>query len=151
MENHKTRTKQDVPVRHVIFISTGKSSLAQMAEAFVNARLSSRWRAFSAQFHPNEQVHPNAIRALDQSGIKYMIEPKTVDEFYNQAFDLVVTMDEAAAEKCPAWLGDGKRCHLNLTDPLQANGSEAELLAGFQDVLRSIALKIPVMLKMHEE
>ena len=59
---------------------------------------------------------------------------KSVDEFRETAFDLVMTVCDDAAENCPVWLGRGQRVHLGFTDPALARGSAKEIAQAFRDV-----------------
>jgi arsenate reductase len=130
----------------VLFLCTGNSCRSQLAEAIVNARLSDEWRAFSAGTRPAGYVHPNALRALAEIGIHHQSRSKSVDEFHGQAFDLVVTVCDAAAEACPVWLGQGRRVHLGFPDPAKATGSDEEVMTVFRAVRDDIAQEIPALL-----
>lgn len=133
--------------KKVLFLCTGNSCRSQLAEAIVNARLGDEWEAFSAGTKPAGYVHPNALRALAEIGIEHQGRSKSVDEFKGQAFDLVVTVCDSAAEECPAWFGQGKRAHLSFPDPAKANGSEEEVITVFGGVRDEIAQQIPALLE----
>lgn len=103
--------------RQVLFLCTGNSCRSQMAEAIVNARLGDEWEAVSAGTKPAGFVHPKALEALQEIGIRHEGRSKTADEFREVPFDLVVTVCASAAEECPLWLGKGKRTHHSFPDP----------------------------------
>ncbi len=132
--------------RKVLFLCTGNSCRSHLAEAIVNARLSDDWTAVSAGTRPAGYVHPMAIRTLAEIGIQHQGRSKSVDEFRDMPFDLVVTVCDSAAEECPVWLGQGKRVHLGFPDPAKATGTDEEVLAVFRSVRDDIAEKIPVLL-----
>src|SRR5512141_1578321 len=132
--------------RKVLFLCTGNSCRSQMAEAIVNARLGDEWEAVSAGTKPAGYVHPKALAALQEIGIRHDGRSKTADEFRDVPFDLVVTVCDSAAEECPVWLGQGKRVHLAFPDPAKAAGTPEEVLAAFRAVRDDIALKIPDLL-----
>ena len=88
-----------------------------MAEAIVNARLGEQWEAVSAGTKPAGFVHPKALEALREIGIRHQGRSKQADEFREVDFDLVVTVCDSAAEECPVWLGKGKRTHHSFPDP----------------------------------
>ena len=132
--------------RKVLFLCTGNSCRSQMAEAIVNARLSTDWRAFSAGTAPAGYVHPKALQVLDEIGITHMGESKSADQFREMDLDLVVTVCDDAAENCPVWLGKGKRAHLGFPDPAKAEGTEEEKLAVFRSVRDAIAQQVPELL-----
>ena len=133
--------------RTVLFLCTGNSCRSQMAEAIVNARCSDEWRAFSAGTQPAGFVHPFALRVLTESGLAHVGRSKSVDEFRDQTFDLVVTVCDDANETCPIWLGRGRRAHLGFRDPAKATGTEAELLAVFRAVRDEITDRVPKLLE----
>ncbi len=152
MENHNAtddRSQNEQSRKKVIFVCTGNSCRSQMAEAIVNARLGSEWIAFSAGTQPADYVHPVAIDVLKEIGIDHQGRTKTVDEFYVHDFDLVVTVCDSAAEKCPLWLGKGKRVHMGFTDPAKVTGDAETIKQVFRQVRDDIAQKIPNLLKIY--
>jgi len=122
-----------------------------MAEAIVNARIGQQWEAFSAGTRPAGSVHPAAVRALAEIGIDAsQARSKPADEFRGQAFDLVVTVCDQAAEECPVWLGSGKRVHLGFPDPAKVQAVDAQVMAAFRSVRDAILTKIPALLAGYE-
>jgi arsenate reductase len=119
-----------------------------MAEAIINARLGGQWQAVSAGTEPAEYVHPKALAALAEIGIyPNAARPKHVSEFMGQAFDLVVTVCDHAAENCPVWPGQGQRIHLGFPDPAKATGTEARIMDEFRTVRDDIARQLPALLE----
>jgi arsenate reductase len=116
---------------------------------FVNARMGSLWKAYSAGTQPADYVHPLTIEVLKEIGIDHRGRTKTVDEFYDHDFDLVVTVCDVAAEKCPLWLGRGKRVHMGFPDPAKATGDEGIIKGVFRQVRDDMAEKIPRLLQMY--
>jgi arsenate reductase len=135
--------------RQVLFLCTGNSCRSHLAEAIVNARLSDDWSAVSAGTQPAGYVHPKALQALAEIGIQHQGRSKSVDEFRDVPFDLVVTVCDSAAEECPVWLGPGKRVHLGFPDPAKATGTDEEVLAVFRAVRDDISVKIPDLLQRY--
>ena len=106
-----------------------------MAEGLVNQFMGDRWEAFSAGTRPSGYVHPLAIKAMEELDIDISDQrSKSVDEFRGEAFDVVITVCDDAAENCPLWLGSGNIHHIGFPDPADASGSEAERLAVFRQV-----------------
>jgi arsenate reductase len=122
----------------VLFLCTGNSCRSQLAEALVNARMGERWEAVSAGTQPAGYVHPKALAALAEVGIQHQGRSKLADEFRGVAFDLVVTVCDAAAEDCPLWLGQGRRVHHSFPDPAKATGTEEEIMQAFRTVRDAI-------------
>ena len=104
-------------MKKVLFLCTGNSCRSQMAEAIVNARMGDEWQAVSAGTKPAGYIHPKALDALAEIGIKHEGRSKRADEFQGVDFDLVVTVCDSAAEECPIWLGKGKKIHHSFRDP----------------------------------
>ena len=92
-----------------------------MAEAIVNYRLGENWEAVSAGTKPTGYVHPKALAALAEIGIRHSGHSKLADEFKDVDFDLVVTVCDSAAEECPIWLGISKRVHHSYSDPAKTD------------------------------
>ena len=132
--------------KRVLFLCTGNSCRSQMAEAIVNARYSDEWRAFSAGTRPAGFVHPMAIAVLHEIEIEHRAESKSVEQFRNDEFDLVITVCDDANEECPVWLGKGKRVHEGFRDPAKAEGTDEERLAAFRQVRDEMLKKIPKLL-----
>lgn len=105
----------------VLFLCTGNSARSQMAEAIVNYRFGENWEAVSAGTKPVGYVHPKALEALSEIGIRHKGRSKPADEFRDMDFDLVVTVCDSAAEECPVWLGKGKRVHHSFPDPAKTD------------------------------
>ena len=126
-----------------MFLCTGNSCRSQITEAIVNARLSEKWRAFSAGTVPaGYDVHPKVLQVLEEIGIKHEGHSKSAEQFREMEFDVVVTVCDDAAENCPVWLGKGKRVHLGFPDPTRAQGTDEEQLAVFRSVRDAIARKV---------
>jgi len=117
-----------------------------MAEAIVNARLGESWEAVSAGTRPTGFVHPKALAALAEIGIRHSGRSKSVDEFRGMDFDLVVTVCDTAAEECPVWLGKGKRVHRGFPDPAKAKGTDDEVMDAFRSVRDDIEREIVELL-----
>ena len=126
----------------VLFLCTGNSCRSQLAEALVNHDLAGQWQASSAGTEPAGYVHPMAIQALEELGIHHQGVSKSVEQFRNGSFDLVITVCDDAAENCPVWLGMGKKFHISFPDPAKAHGTEEEIMTAFRTVRDDIRQKI---------
>ena len=134
-------------MKTILFLCTGNSCRSQMAEAIVNARYSTEWRAYSAGTKPAGYVHPKAIQVLAELGINHTGVSKQIDELHTKDFDLVVTVCDSAAEECPVWPGKaGQRIHHSFVDPAKAEGNDEEQLAVFRSVRSEMLEVIPQIL-----
>jgi arsenate reductase len=121
--------------KKVLFLCTGNSARSQMAEGLVTHYPGDEWQAYSAGTKPAGYVHPLAVQVMSELDIDISRHrSKSVDEFREEAFDLVVTVCDDAAENCPVWLGGGGNVHVGFEDPSRAAGSDAERLAVFRRV-----------------
>ncbi len=129
--------------KRVLFLCTGNSCRSQMAEGLVNHFLGEEWEARSAGTDPAGYVHPLAVQAMAELDIDISgRRSKSVDEFRDAAFDLVVTVCDDAAENCPVWLGKGRVAHISFPDPARATGTQNERLAVFRCVRDDIRRQI---------
>lgn len=128
--------------KQVLILCTGNSARSQMAEALINAHASG-WHAQSAGTQPAERVNPYALRALAEAGIDTRgSQPKNVQTFTGQRFDMVITVCDDANEQCPVWPGQGKRLHVGFPDPAKATGSDEAILAEFRAVRDAIQQRL---------
>lgn len=134
-------------VKKVLILCTGNSCRSQMAEAIVNHDLDGRWQAFSAGTQPSGYVHPLALQALAEIGIRHQGISKSLDIFRGESFDVVITVCDDAAENCPLWLGPEKRTHIGFPDPAQAAGTDEEKMIVFRQVRDNIRKQIPAYLE----
>lgn len=132
--------------KRVLFLCTGNSARSQMAEAIVNNDCWDQWVAFSAGTEPTGMVNPLAQQVIEEAGIYHQGRSKSVDEFSDQVFDLVVTVCDQANETCPLWLKQGEKIHIGFEDPAAVVGSDEEKLAAFRKTFALIRAAIPPVL-----
>lgn len=119
------------PIR-ILVVCTGNSVRSQMAEAFLVRAGAGRLAVDSAGTHP-WIVHPLTIRVLAERGIDWSgARSKSLTEFLDQPFDVVITVCDDANELCPVFPGGGRRVHRAFRDPARITGGEAERLAAFR-------------------
>jgi arsenate reductase len=121
-----------MPVMSVLFICTHNSARSQMAEGLVNALFADRFEASSAGTEAT-RVHPAAIKAMAEIGIDISgHRSKSIEEFLDRKFDLVVTVCDNAAKDCPFFPGAKNTTHHAFDDPAACSGTEGEILACFR-------------------
>lgn len=134
--------------QRVLFLCTGNSCRSQMAEGLVNHFLGDRWEARSAGTVPAGYVHPPAMEATAELGVNVAGgRCKSVDELRGLLFDVVITVCDAAAERCPLWLGQERVVHIGFPDSAEATGSDAERMAMF----RLMAIHLPRLILVQPE
>ncbi len=138
-------------MKTVLFLCTGNSCRSQMAEAIVNHTLADKWKAFSAGTLPAGYINPYALQVLHEIGIEHQGRSKSIQEYYGQAFDHVITVCSDAEANCPIWLGHGKNVHIGFTDPALFSGSDSERLQHFRLIRDQIREQIVDYLEAIEE
>ena len=95
-----------------------------MAEAMIKQMTFNRVDVVSAGTDP-VQVNPYAIQAMKEIGIDISKnKSKSVNEFYNQSFNFVITVCDDAREKCPVFPGSYTKIHKSFKDPAKVTGKE---------------------------
>lgn len=117
-----------------MFLCTHNSARSQMAEGWLRALAADRYEAASAGTEAT-RVHPLAARAMAEVGIDLGGQTsKTLDRFVGERWAWVITVCDAADERCPFFPGAARRVHRSFEDPSRATGSEEERLAAFRRV-----------------
>jgi len=136
-------------MKKVLFICTKNSARSQMAEGLINHDFAGRIQAFSAGTEP-AIVHPLAIEAMKEIGLDISQQrSKSLAEFQDQTFDLVVTLCDQAAEACPVFFGGKQRVHLGFPDPAAVEGSQEERRNAFRQVRDQIRKRLPEFLQKY--
>ena len=129
--------------KRILVLCVGNSCRSQIAEGFINARLSDKYEAFSAGNKPSV-VNPKAIKVMAEAGIDIsQNKSKHVDTFKGQEFDIVITVcDDKDGGSCPIFAGKAaQHLHWPFQDPAAAAGTEEEVMAVFRKVRDEIFTK----------
>ncbi len=120
--------------KRVLVLCTGNSCRSQMGEGWLRHELGDRVEVFSAGTKPSA-VHPLAISVMAEAGVDISSHrSKSLQEFWGQPFDLVVTVCDSAREACPTFAGAARQVHESFPDPAGFAGDEAEVLEKFRRV-----------------
>src|SRR5664279_4024177 len=115
----------------VLFVCIHNSARSQMAEAFLKKWGSDRFIAESAGLEPGS-MNPNVVKVMQEVGIDLSSKgTQGVFDLYKRgaAYDAVITVcDGASAERCPVFVGGGKRIAWSFEDPSSFKGSSEEVL-----------------------
>lgn len=121
-------------IQNVLFVCTHNSARSQMAEGLLRTLAGDRYAVYSAGTEPRG-VHPLAARAMSEAGIDCSHHrSKHVEELDGVVMDFVVTVCDAARERCPYVPARIRGWHRGFEDPSASVGSEAERLAAFRRV-----------------
>lgn len=130
-------------MQRVLILCTGNSCRSQMAEALWESIGQGQWTSESAGSKPSGYVHPLAIRAMQELDIDISSNTsKSLDQFQQQQFDLVVTVCDNAKESCPVFAGAKETLHWPFDDPADATGTDDEQMVMFRRVRDEIKEKI---------
>ncbi|MCH9654577.1 MAG: arsenate reductase ArsC [Planctomycetes bacterium] len=130
-------------MKRVLILCTGNSCRSQMAEELWETLGAGEWQAESAGSKPSGYVHPLAIQAMQELEIDLNANTsKSLDQFKDQPFDLVVTVCDNAKESCPVFSGATETLHWPFDDPADATGSDDEKMHMFRRVRDEIKAKI---------
>ena len=138
-------------IYNVLFLCTGNSARSILAEAILNKDGAGRFRAFSAGSQPKGQVHPAALRLLDELGFPTEgYRSKNWDEFAVPGappLDFVFTVcDNAAGETCPIWPGQPMTAHWGIEDPAAIKGDRQP--RAFRDAYHALQRRIGLFLSL---
>lgn len=141
---------------NALFLCTGNSARSQMAEALTNFLSKGRIRAYSAGSHPTGEVHPLALRVLQDIDIPTDgLRSKSWQEFAAPdapQMDLIITVcDRAAGEQCPVWPGHPVTAHWNVSDPADALGEPEQVRKAFAIARQTLQQRISLMLALRME
>lgn len=138
-------------MNRVLILCTGNSCRSQMAEALWETLGEGVWEAESAGSRPSGYVHPLAIRVIAELGIDISrFASKSLDQFRDQPFDLVVTVCDNAKEACPVFSCAKQTLHWPFEDPAVATGEDDDKLKVFRKVRDQIRQRIAEYLAVRE-
>jgi arsenate reductase len=134
----------------LLVLCTGNSARSILAEALFNETGSELFEAWSAGSHPAGRVNPFALELLEQQGFDCRgLRSKSWNEFAGSDaphLDFVVTVcGHAAAENCPAFLGDFERIHWGLPDPAELTEDPEAARAAFAQVFTTLKHRITAL------
>jgi protein-tyrosine-phosphatase len=117
----------------VLFVCTANSARSQMAEALLTSLGGGRFSAASAGATPAGRVSRRAVAVLAELGIDWSGRtPRGLSGLEREHWDLVITVCDAAKQACPLFTGSPAVVHWNLPDPMDADGSDADVLDVFR-------------------
>jgi arsenate reductase len=132
---------------NVLFLGTGDSACAVIAEAVMNRMGQGKFKAYSAERNPKGEVNSHTLQLLqglgfDTSGMR----SKSCDEFTKPGapeFDFVFTVcDNAVAEARPTFPGKPITANWSIPDPAAVKGSPAEIALAFKSTCRMLSQRI---------
>lgn len=135
---------------NVLVLCTGNSCRSVLGEALFNHLGKGRIQAYSAGSHPLGRINTNALATLARHGLPTEgYKSQSWDEFVDHRIDIAITVcDNAAGEVCPVYLNSAIRAHWGLPDPAHVEGTEAEVIAAFENTYSALEKRIKEMLAL---
>ena len=125
------------PKSNVLILCTGNSCRSQMAEGLLRHYAGDRFEVFSAGTDPKGEVHPLAVRVMDEIGIDISGQrPKLLERYLGRlAIQHLIIVCDGANASCPSiWPMMQQRHHWPFDDPAAFAGDEAQTLDEFRRV-----------------
>ena len=123
-----------------------------MAEAILNSRDGDRFEAYSAGSKPANQVNPFAVRVMQEVGVDLSEKkPQSAEKYLDEKFDFVITLCDNMKEECPNFPGDPIVAHWGITDPVEKEGSEEEIIKEFRKTRNEILKRINLFISLPME
>jgi len=139
--------------KKVLFVCIHNSARSQMAEAFLNEMASDHFEAESAGIEPGS-LNPIVVEVMKESGIDISLnKTKSFQGFIDdeRTFDYIITVcDEASAQRCPVFPGQGQSMHMGFEDPSSLNGNREEKLKKTIAIRDQIKTKLQRWIQEHK-
>jgi arsenate reductase len=125
----------------VLFLCTGNSARSIIGALLLKHMAGDAFDVFSAGTQP-KGIHPYTVRVLEPLGFDLSGErSKHVSEFEHETFDYVITVCDAAAEKCPVFPGS-ERIHWSFVDPAAVEGTDDEKMQAFKRTVAEMQMRL---------
>ena len=137
----------------ILYICTHNRCRSILAEAVSRHLVGNKILVASAGSSPVEKVHPLSLRYLAERGISTDgLHSQSWDEFASFRPDLIITLcDQAAAEACPVWFGEGISIHWGLHDPSTVNGTEKQVGDAFNATIDRLVRVINQLIEINTD
>jgi len=127
-------------MKNVLILCTGNSCRSVMAEAMINAQIGECVKAQSSGVKASGTINPQAQALLKSKGEwREEYHSKLIETVLDTAFDLVVTVCDAAKETCPMFPNAVKTIHVGFEDP---SGKAEQEYAKTYDLIEKVLLPV---------
>ena len=126
----------------VLILCTGNSCRSQIAEGFLRKYQSNDFDVHSAGTDPKDEVHPLAIKVMQEIGVDISGQsPKAIEGYLGHApvTHLLIVCDKANSTGPRIWPGTLSRTFMPFEDPAEASGTQEEILSVFRRVRDQIS------------
>jgi arsenate reductase len=125
------------PKANVLILCTGNSCRSQMAEGLLRYHAGDRFNVYSAGTVPKAEMHPLAVRVMDEIGIDISKQrPKSLEQYLGRlAIQHLIIVCDGANASCPSiWPMMQERHYWPFDDPAAFVGDEEQTLDEFRRV-----------------
>lgn len=120
-------------MKNVLVLCTGNSCRSQLAEGYLKYFAQNKAKIYSAGIEVHG-VNPRAIKIMAEDGIDISSQKSNnIEEYFDVAFDYVITVCDHAKESCPNFSTKAIKLHHNFPDPAKAIGTEVEIMSHFRN------------------
>lgn len=124
-------------MKRVLFVCTGNRARSQMAEGLLRHLAGDQFQAYSAGTEPKGLAR-RTVRVMEEIGVDVSGQrSKHLGEFAGQPFDYVITVCDAARQRCPAFPGGGEHIHWDVEDAEARGVPGLDAFRAARDGLRS--------------
>ena len=120
---------------NILFLCVANSARSQMAEGLAKSMFGSEHNIQSAGSIPSGEVHPNAVKAMDDIGIdirdQHSKSTDDLDKDFIDNLDFAITL--CAEEVCPVLPSKAESLHWMNEDPANTTYSEKQLESSFSN------------------
>jgi arsenate reductase len=118
----------------ILVLCTGNSCRSQIAEGYLRLFAGDKAQIFSAGIEAHG-LNPKAIATMAADGVDITQHTSdTIEAYEGLDFEIVLSVCDNAAERCPIFPSTARRLHHNFTDPAKAVGTQAEVMEAFANV-----------------
>ena len=120
---------------NILFLCVANSARSQMAEGLARSMLGAEHNIQSAGSIPSGEVHPNAVKAMDDIGIdireQFSKSTEDLDDEFLTNLDFAITL--CAEEVCPVIHHSAKSLHWMNEDPANESYTKHQLESSFSN------------------
>ncbi len=130
---------------NVLILCTGNSCRSQVAEGLLRHLAGDRFDIYSAGTDPKHEVHPLAVRVMDEIGIDISAQrPKSLERYLGRlAINHLIIVCDGANASCPSiWPMMQQRHYWPFDDPAAFVGDDEETIHEFRRVRDQIQARL---------
>lgn len=130
----------------VLFLCTENAARSQMAEALLRNKARDLFDVYSAGTAPSV-IDERTLDAITRFGLDTTgLRAKSIDEFFGQHFDFVITLCDKAKQECGSFPNHSELLAWDFEDPRAQTSSKA-----FDVTLQELNARINMLVLLHKK